>query len=98
MNRILNQTYRLAVMAAVLTVTSAAWASDPATKEAVATAPATKDAAATAPAAKDDAAKASKKAKKAHRDVGINQPGAAGNVGHPATPVAGPNPGVPGPH
>ena len=88
MKRMLNQTGRLAVVAVALTVISPAWASDPPTKDAVATAPATKD-----------AAKASKKAKKAHRDVGINQPGAAGNVGRPgATPVAGPNPGVPGPH
>ena len=103
MNRVLNQTGRLAVVAVALTVTLPAWANDPANKDAAATTPASKSATTTgAVTASKDApttgtATASHKAKKAHRDVGINQPGAAGNVGHPgATPVAGPTPGVAG--
>ena len=88
MKRMPNQTCLLAVVAVALGVTSPAWASEPTTKDAVTTAPATKEAAATVPATKNGTATASKKAKKARRDPGLNQPGAAGN--------AGPTPGVAG--
>ena len=89
MKRMPNQTGLLAIVAIALSMTSPAWASDPTTKAApVTTTPATKDAAATVPAAKNGTATASKKAKKARRDPGLNQPGAAGN--------AGPTPGVAG--
>ena len=74
--RVLDVARRLAAVAVVLAVTSPAFAADPAP------AAASKDATAKAPAAADAAAKdqtATKK--KARRDPGINQPGAAGNRG-----------------
>ena len=79
--RALYAARRLAVVAAVLAVTSPALAGGTATDQPAATGNA---AGAKAPAATDAAAKdqtATETKKKARRDPGFNQPGAAGNRG-----------------
>ena len=92
MNRMLNSAWRLATAAMVLTVISPAWAADEPGKDAAAA-----PSAATTTSAAKNSATPSKKAKKAHRDRGANQPGATGNRGGTSGRDAGANqPGAAG--
>ena len=95
MMRVLDVARRLATVAVVLAVTSPALAGGTATDQPAATgnaagakAPATTDA-----AAKDKTATSTSKKKKARRDPGINQPGAAGNRGVTPGPAGNVGPG-----
>ena len=76
--RMLDAARRLAAVAVVLAVTSPALASGPITNQPAATGNA---AGSTEAVAKDQTATGWSTKKKARRDPGINQPGAAGNRG-----------------